>query len=74
MLLADKRHTSREFRGAILAQAKYSATGLDSPRLKETVLKSNFGYCYVLCLWVSDSANNETPILQLHVERALIRG
>ena len=31
MLLADKRHTSREFRGAILARAKYSAIGLDSP-------------------------------------------
>ncbi len=34
MLLADKRHTSREFRGAILTRAKYSANGLDSPERK----------------------------------------
>jgi hypothetical protein len=73
MLLADKRHTSREFRGAILARAKYSATGLDSPE-GNGCLTSDFGYCYVLCLWVLDSANNETPIVQLQVERALIRG
>ena len=42
MLLADKRHTYREFRGAILARAKRSAIGLDSPE-GNGCLTSNFG-------------------------------
>ena len=42
MLFADKRHTSREFREAILAQAKRSAIGLDSPE-GNGCLTSNFG-------------------------------
>jgi hypothetical protein len=41
-MLADKRHTSREFRGAILVRAKRSAIGLVSPE-GIGCLTSNFG-------------------------------
>jgi hypothetical protein len=64
MLFADKRHTSREFREAILAQAKRSAIGLDSPEgnVVSRQISGSVTYCASEC-WRAPI--NETPILQL---------